>query len=292
MKNLKLLLVVLVNLISGYSFAGLIYSNGTGGGDWNVGTTWDPQGVPGCGDTIVIRQGDIVTINSQTDYSACGSPIYILVRGTMSFPGNGPKLRLPCGSAVYISNTGLITANGSNGNSNNIVICGVTEWSAGDGDIDTPTIDTLGVIPTGLVNLSITLVEFSAINVEEINKLTWIVSSEINNAHYEVERTVNGYEFVSVGTVAGAGNYSGELTYSMEDQDFELNRINYYRLKWVDFDGLVEYSDLISVDNTGVDNNKVVKTYNLLGQPVNSYSKGIVIDVYSDGKTVKRYIQP
>jgi hypothetical protein len=37
-------------------------SNGTGGGDWNTASTWNPVGVPANGDSVTILSGDIVSV--------------------------------------------------------------------------------------------------------------------------------------------------------------------------------------------------------------------------------------
>ncbi|MEW6027752.1 MAG: hypothetical protein AB1599_10740, partial [Planctomycetota bacterium] len=52
-------------------------SNGTGGGNWDVATTWSPNNVPTINDTVTILATDNVTIN---DTDAFGTPIIALCR--------------------------------------------------------------------------------------------------------------------------------------------------------------------------------------------------------------------
>lgn len=78
-------------------------------GNWGNPLTWMCNGspsVPGCGDTIVINAGHTVNVSVQQDYSGCGSPMYIYIDGTLDFPNNGPKLKLPEGSYIQINSGG------------------------------------------------------------------------------------------------------------------------------------------------------------------------------------------
>lgn len=72
--------------------------------------------------------------------------------------------------------------------------------------------------------------------------VNWTTVSEINNSHFEVERSLDGKVFEFAGKVKGAG-YSNILnTYRFVDVDAaNLSTSVYYRLKQVDFDGTVSY---------------------------------------------------
>jgi hypothetical protein len=68
--------------------------------------------------------------------------------------------------------------------------------------------------------------------------LNWTTASEINNKGFDVERSVDGRTFESIGFVKGAGNSTRMLNYSLTDaKAFEKTPVMYYRLKQVDFDG-------------------------------------------------------
>ncbi len=75
--------------------------------------------------------------------------------------------------------------------------------------------------------------------------ITWTTNSEVNNDYFTIEKSYNGTDFFTIGTVAGAGNSSSVLTYYFTDNAKDLNA--YYRLKQTDFDGNFTYSDVISV---------------------------------------------
>ncbi|MDQ3051685.1 MAG: T9SS type A sorting domain-containing protein [Bacteroidota bacterium] len=87
--------------------------------------------------------------------------------------------------------------------------------------------------------LPVSLLEFRAEKQIDKVKLIWSTSSEINNSHFEIERTVNhdDYDFVSRVESQGPGNNLREYhTYDMKP----LNGVQYYYLRQVDYDGRTE----------------------------------------------------
>ena len=75
--------------------------------------------------------------------------------------------------------------------------------------------------------------------------LNWATASEINNSHFEIERSYDGRAFETVGEVAGNGNSQHQITYRYLDEMISPTENNvFYRLKQVDFDGAFEYSDI------------------------------------------------
>ena len=90
-------------------------------------------------------------------------------------------------------------------------------------------------------------VEFSSFTgrkVEEVVELNWVTHTEYNSRVFEVMRSFNGFEFETIGTVDAAGYSGRELHYNFEDKNpFAGN--NYYRLKEIDFDGKVNYSNIV-----------------------------------------------
>lgn len=141
---------------------------------------------------------------------------------------------------------------------------------------------------TGII-LPIELGEFTAYHNGHEVELEWTTITELNNDHFTVQRTLDGKTFEDIALVDGAGTSSQELYYSYTDRQ-PYQGISYYRIKQTDFDGKFEYSELISV-RSGEKGLILVATYNLLGQKVGLDYEGVVIDLYSDGTTNKRYQQ-
>ena len=99
----------------------------------------------------------------------------------------------------------------------------------------------------GCVNpLPIDLVSFDATQEGENVILKWVTSSEINNSHFDLERSLDGVRFEVIGQVEGSGNSTEVLSYSFTDQN-PFDGTSYYRLKQTDFDGTSEYFEVVTV---------------------------------------------
>lgn len=125
---------------------------------------------------------------------------------------------------------------------------------------------TNGVSYISGITLPITLVSFKG--QKEAGKviLSWITSSEINNSHFEVERSSDATRFYKIGEVAGSGNSNTSKTYNFID---ELNnaKVTFFRLKQVDYSGSYTYSNVISLNN---DNTTFNPAMNIFPNPANN----------------------
>jgi hypothetical protein len=77
------------------------------------------------------------------------------------------------------------------------------------------------------------------------NVLRWTTASETNSDHFEVERSLDGQEFVKIGQLAAAGTTSA--THSYVFNDAAATATSYYRLRQVDFDGTTSYSPVVTL---------------------------------------------
>jgi hypothetical protein len=77
--------------------------------------------------------------------------------------------------------------------------------------------------------------------------LNWSTANEVNNDHFEVERSSDGTSFTSIGTVAAGNASSSTQHYSFTDNN-PLSGTDYYRLKQVDKDGAYHYSSIVQVN--------------------------------------------
>ncbi|MCE3277978.1 MAG: hypothetical protein K0S44_169 [Bacteroidetes bacterium] len=110
---------------------------------------------------------------------------------------------------------------------------------------------TFSSLGTVLLNpLPVELLNFDAkYNTNGSVDVTWETASETNNDFFSVERSTDGVEFSSIGTVnskAPSGNSTGRLNYYLNDRDVQ-NGIYYYRLKQTDFDNNYKYSSIATV---------------------------------------------
>lgn len=99
--------------------------------------------------------------------------------------------------------------------------------------------------------LPVTFVAFTGRQEGNTIVLDWATASENDNNYFEIERSIDGVNYVTIGYVDGAGNSSSLLGYQFTDNAPEQGQL-YYRLSQVDFDGNREYADkVVAVLYTG-----------------------------------------
>ena len=97
--------------------------------------------------------------------------------------------------------------------------------------------------------LPIDLVDFWGEVAETANVLEWLTATETNVSHFEVERSVDAINFSWIGEIEAAGTTVEPQAYRFDDHQ-PLAGGAYYRLKVVDLDGSVEYTDLVYLERT------------------------------------------
>ena len=100
--------------------------------------------------------------------------------------------------------------------------------------------------------LPVNWLAFDAQAKQEDVLLHWSTASEINNSHFEIERSANGNNFEFVGRVEGNGTTNSISDYGFTDKDAfssTYSQVLYYRLKQVDYNGNYEYSHTIAINN-------------------------------------------
>ena len=99
-----------------------------------------------------------------------------------------------------------------------------------------------------LTVLPVELTSFTAKSSTNQVNLTWTTATEINNSGFEIQKSTDGSEFVSVGFIKGNGTTTEPKAYSFVDN--HLNNVTgklYYRLKQIDYNGAFNYSDIVEV---------------------------------------------
>ena len=95
--------------------------------------------------------------------------------------------------------------------------------------------------------LPVTLLNFSGEINNKQNLLHWVTATELNNTGFEVQRSSDGNNFSKidfVNTKAINGNSNSNLNYDFIDENYS-SATNYYRLKQIDKDGKVSYSNIV-----------------------------------------------
>jgi uncharacterized protein YjdB len=91
------------------------------------------------------------------------------------------------------------------------------------------------------VILPVTWLDFTVIKQGKTALLNWSTATEINNNHFEIERSSDGVNWDVLGNVPGSNNSTQVQQYSYVD-DLPINGTNYYRIKQVDNNGHYTYS--------------------------------------------------
>ena len=111
--------------------------------------------------------------------------------------------------------------------------------------------------------LPVTITNFKGDKLSNTNKLSWTTLTEVNNAGFEIERSIDGTNFSSIGFIASAaltGNSSNALTYTFNDtKGFVSN--SYYRLKQLDKDGKFAYSTIVLLKANKVKELNITQIY-------------------------------
>jgi len=107
------------------------------------------------------------------------------------------------------------------------------------------TMNCLGAVGAE-VPLPVELLNFQAEAKASTVDVTWQTASETNNDYFVVQKSKDGINWEFVEEVNGAGNSQELLYYEIIDREPYLG-VNYYRLKQVDFDGKVSFSEIRSV---------------------------------------------
>ena len=95
--------------------------------------------------------------------------------------------------------------------------------------------------------LPVKLVSFNAQKTNNnLVQLNWATAIERNSSKFEVEHATDNRNFKTIGVVNAKGNSNVLTNYTLTHND--PNNINYYRLKQIDVNRTVEYSQVVMVD--------------------------------------------
>jgi len=94
--------------------------------------------------------------------------------------------------------------------------------------------------------LPVTIINLKAQQQKSVIKIDWTSVTEINVASYEIQRSSNALNFNTIGTLPARSNGTQKVNYTFNDVH-PLHRDNYYRIKAVDKDGKVIYSNTVLV---------------------------------------------
>ncbi len=90
--------------------------------------------------------------------------------------------------------------------------------------------------------------------------LTWVTATETNNFGFEVERRSGSSNYEKIGFVSGNGTTTNRVTFNFVDKNLLADKY-YYRLKQIDLDGTIEYSNEIMVEINTLEKFQLFQNY-------------------------------
>lgn len=95
--------------------------------------------------------------------------------------------------------------------------------------------------------LPVSLTEFKAVKQEQTALLTWSTVEETDSKSFDVQHSLNGKNWQTIGTVSASGESKALLSYSFSHVN-PANGDNLYRLMMIDRDGTFAYSRIVSIN--------------------------------------------
>ena len=158
------------------------------------------------------------------------------------------------------------------------------------GSLTNPQVNRTSITTTNLNNnfywgstnlttsLPVSVISFNGRQTLNQIELDWATASELNFDYFEIERSANAKDFVSIGKVTGHGNSNVRNDYRLADEKPLIGK-NYYRLKSIDFDGYTEYFDIVAVDFS------TTKSFFISPNPSDGTSLGFTLNFVPEANT-------
>jgi Domain of unknown function (DUF4832)/Domain of unknown function (DUF4874)/Secretion system C-terminal sorting domain len=125
--------------------------------------------------------------------------------------------------------------------------------------------------------LPLELIHFNGQLKDKKIELNWTTANEINAHKFEIERSINGEDFMKIGEL-NAQNKA--FNYLFSDNETPQYKALYYRLKMVDLDGTATVSKIISVDNLLINKDLIVFPNPATNEFFVENAEGKTIDIY------------
>ena len=166
------------------------------------------------------------TINLTTDWV----DVFTVTLWTTGNNSNGGYVVINSGSGSDNSNGPFSTYSVSDGDANEYNVISQT-WG-------TPLLLAAG----GPIPVPVEFTRFKADCSNTGTSITWSTATEKNNSHYEVEKSVDGSSWTTLGQISAVGSSSSAKAYRFTDK---AGGAAMYRVKQVDIDGAISYTDIV-----------------------------------------------
>jgi hypothetical protein len=234
--------IVIVIANTGFSGTGTIDVSGTNG---NTTVQNDGSGGGGAGGSAILYAGNgglgmsNITVNANGGNGGSNTGA-----GASHGPGGGGG-----GGVIYANNTLNAASSavaGIAGTTSGGINYGATSGNTG-GVTQNMTQAQMSTFPIVCSVLSMNFISISADDQGDQVKLNWIVGNEVNVSEYQVEKSLDGKTFNSIGSVAYKASNSDINQYSFTDKSISAGGTVYYRVKEIEWSNGSNYSRIVSV---------------------------------------------
>jgi hypothetical protein len=131
------------------------------------------------------------------------------------------------------------------------------------------------------IPLPVEFISFTAKKVSNTSALLkWQTANEVNNNYFEVERSLDGVNFIKIGNVKAAENAQNTESYQYLDNSITAGKVNvFYRIKQVDVNGKTASTNIQAVNF-----NQAKEEIKIYPNPVNNL---LNIELTSDSETAQ-----
>lgn len=238
------IVIMMANTISG---PGTIDVSGANG---NATVQNDAAGGGGGGGTALIMSAAGTLTNIVVKANGGNGGINESGGGPEHGPGGGG------GGGIIYSSSPLSASSSSNGGVPGTTAGGTSNYGASSGTSGTVTQNVTESqtlqFPITCVILPIDFIFVTAQKQDNLSTISWGVSGEVATSGYEVERSLDGVNFLTIGTVPYKLSDGNINTYGYKDNsNFAATGSVYYRIKEIELSGEYNYSKIVSLQVNG-----------------------------------------
>lgn len=217
---------------------------------------------------------NVTTGGGTSNYTLSGGDVYLI---TLDIARASDEFAFKISNVTTSSSSDVMQA--TMGGTANATIKSIGFGNGVTGNNQNLIFDDVEVIENPTSPLPVELTTFSGKIKNDQTQLHWQTAAEINNSHFDIQRSNNSKTWENIGKVDGQGNSFQFHDYTFVDAR-PLNATNYYRLQQVDFDGKFSYSSIVILNNK-------TSPFEIYPNPVKDYFK---INL-SDSRTKHHHVQ-
>jgi serine protease AprX len=251
---------------------GIVVLNSAGNSGFN--STRNTLGAPADGDSV-IAVGAVTSSGTRSSFSSVGPTVDGRIKPDIMAMGSFVRVASPSSNTGYTYSDGTSFSCPLAAGVAALVLCvnpNLTPMQVRDALRNTASKNSSpdNLMGWGIINavnaagyfpVPVELVSFSAEHKGEKVVLQWITATEKNNLGFEIERSASGInEWIKIGFVSGVGTSTENNIYMFYDNS-PLNISAAYRLKQIDYDGTISYSNIVNTEPLIISNFHLSQNY-------------------------------